>query len=366
MAQKTGLQNEALISELLVSGSSAIKTKNDFGIHAFEQTSNSDGVISARLVKPKYNQSELVKSIDTVIFELLPVAPPPVDDRIPRPIYNQVTQSVIDLTAQVEELTTEVFTLRAKVQDVEIVSESLKVQLDLKDLNVASSQNQAGQLTSKVSSTITELQNSMQKGTLEAIQRVSLFARNQSLEQELSTLREAVSAKEQALAAGALSTGQLASILFDGAGDPTKSPVEGIMIAMDYGGGYGSTASAGKFAKSGGPFPNTFRSSFEVIASSALAGGKEIEVDVKFSGGKMTQSPFDFGFTLPVKIKGGDKKKFDMGKPSTFLGTIQGSHGASLFSRSKATVYDYTMTITITSEGVTENKEFKMRLYHHG
>jgi len=366
MAQKTGLQNEALISELLVSGSSAIKTKNDFGIHTFEQTSNSDGVISAKLVKPKYNKDELIKSIDTVIFELLPVAPPPIDDRIPRPIYNQVTQSVIDLTAQVEELTTEVFTLRAKVQDVEIVSESLKVQLDLKDLNVASAQNQSFQLTSKVSSTITELQNSIQKGTLESIQRVSLFARNQSLEQELSTLREAVSAKEQALAAGALSTGQLASILFDGAGDPTKSPVEGIMIAMDYGGGYGSTASAGKFAASGGPFPNTFRSSFEVIASSALAGGKEIEVDVKFSGGKMTKSPFDFGFTLPIKIKGGEKKKFDMGKPSSFLGTITGQHGGGLFSHSKATVYDYTMTIAITSEGVTENKEFKMRLYHHG
>jgi hypothetical protein len=363
---KTGLQNERLISELLVSGSTAITTKNNFGIHTFEQTSDTDGVISAKLTKPKYNQSELVKSIDTVIFELLPVAPPPIDDRIPRPIYNQVTQSVIDLTAQVEELTTEVFTLRAKVQDVEIVSESLKVQLDLKDLNVASSQNQASQLTSKITSTITELQNSIQKGTLEAIQRVSLFARNQSLEQELSTLREAVSAKEQALAAGAVSTGQLASILFDGAGDPTKSPVEGIMISMDYGGGYGSMASAGKFAASGGPFPNTYRSSFEVIASSALAGGKQIEVDVKFSGGKMTKSPFDFGFTLPVKVKGGEKLKFNMTKPSSFLGTIQGSHGSGTFSRSKPTVYDYTMTITITSEGVTENKEFKMRLYHHG
>jgi hypothetical protein len=363
---KTGLQNERLVSELLVSGSSVITTKNNFGVHTFEQTSDTDGVISARLVKPKYNQSELVKSIDTVIFELLPVAPPPVDDRIPRPIYNQVTQSVIDLTAQVEELTTEVFTLRAKVQDVEIVSESLKVQLDLKDLNVASSQNQAGQLTSKIGSTITELQNSMQKGTLEAIQRVSLYARNQSLEQELSALREAVSAKEQALAAGGISTGQLATILFDGAGDPTKNPVEGIMIAMDYGGGYDSTSTAGKFAASGGPFKNNFRSSFEVIASSALAGGKEIEVDVKFSGGKITQSIFDFGFTTPVKIKGGDKKKFDMGKPSTFLGTIPGQHGGGLFSHSKSTNYDYTMTVSITSEGVTENKEFKMRLYHHG
>ena len=363
---KTGLQNEKLIKELLVSGSSVITTKNNFGVHTFEQTNDTDGVISAKLTKPKYNQSELVKSIDTVIFELLPVAPPPIDDRIPRPIYNQVTQSVIDLTVQVEELTTEVFTLRAKVQDVEIVSESLKVQLDLKDLNVASFQNQSNQLTSKVTSTITELQNSMQKGTLEAIQRVSLFARNQSLEQELSSLREAVSAKEQALAAGAVSTGQLSSILFDGGGDPTKSPVEGIMISMNYGGGYGSTASDGKFAASGAPFKNNYRSSFEVIASSALAGGKQIEVDIKFSGGKMTQSPFDFGFTLPVKIKGGEKKKFDMTKPSTFLGTIPGQHGASTWSHSKATVYDYTMTVSITSEGVTENKEFKMRLYHCG
>ena len=55
-----------------------------------------------------------------------------------------------------------------------------------------------------------------------------------------------------------------------------------------------------------------------------------------------------------------------MSKPSSFLGTIPGSHGASTWSHSKATVYDYTMTVSITSEGVTENKEFKMRLYHHG
>ena len=365
MALKTGLQNEAFISELLVSGSTAI-TKNEYGVYAFEQDDLKDGVISGKLTKPKYNELELVKSVDTVIFELLPPAPPPIDDTVPRPVYNEVTQSVIDLTAQVEELTSLVYTLRAKVQDVEIVSESLRVDLDLQNLNVAASQNQTGQLTSKITSTITELQNSIQKATAESIQRVSLFARNQSLEQELSALREAVSAKEQALAAGAVSTGQLASILFDGAGDPTKSPVQGIMISMDFGGGYGSTATTGKFAASNDPFKNNYRSSFEVIASSALAGGKEIEVDVKFSGGKMTSSPFDWGFTTPVKIKGGDKKKFDMTKPAAFLGTITGQYGGGLFSHSKATMYDYTMTISITSEGKTETKEFKMRLYHHG
>jgi len=42
-----------------------------------------------------------------------------------------------------------VFQLRAKVQDVEIVSESLRVDIDLQNLNVAASQNQTQQLTTK-------------------------------------------------------------------------------------------------------------------------------------------------------------------------------------------------------------------------
>jgi hypothetical protein len=201
---KTGLQNETLISELLISGSSSPAiSRNEFGVYSFDQANRADGVISGQLTRPKYNETELVKSVDTVIFELLPPEAPPFDDRVPRPIYNEVTQSVIDLTEQVIDLTTLVFQLRAKVQDVEIVSESLRVDLDLQNLNVAASQNQTQQLTTKITSTITELQNSIQKGTAEAIQRVSLFARNQALEQELEVLRETLIGKESKQAEGA-------------------------------------------------------------------------------------------------------------------------------------------------------------------
>lgn len=359
---KTGLQNEALINELLVSGSLAITTKNDFGIHTFEQTSDNDGVISGKLVKPKYNEDELKKSIDTVIFELLPTAPPPIDDRIPRPIYNQVTQSVIDLTVQVTELTIDVLALRAKVQDVEIVSESLKVQLDLKDLNVAASQNQSIQLTSKVSSTITELQNSIQKGTSEAIQRVSLYARNQSLEQELSALREAVSAKEQSLAAGAVSTGQLASILFD-KGDPANESTPQ-MIGMDFN---GAGAPAGKFGPPGNDYAQGFRTYFEVIASSALSGTKEVTVDLKFAGGA-TESIWDFGFTLPVKLKEGETKKFELKKPSAYFGKLAGGKRGGFLGlgKLKPSEYDITMTILLTnSEGKTESKDYTFHIYKY-
>jgi hypothetical protein len=351
---KTGLQNEQLISELLVSGSMAITTKNPFGVHTFEQTNNDEGVISGKLIKPKYNEVELVKSIDTRIFELLPPEPPPFDDRVPRPIYNEATQSVIDLTAQVVTLNRTVLDLRAKVQDVEIVSESLKVQLDLKDLNLAASQNQTGQLTTKISSTITELQNSIQKGTSEAIQRVSLYARNQSLEQELSALRTAASAKEQSIAAGAVSTGQLASILFD-KGDPTKETTPK-MIGMDYN---GAGAPPNGFGPPGNDYSKTFRTYFEVIASSGLTGKKEITVDIKFSGAG-NQSIWDFGFALPVTIKAGDTKRFDLKVPSAYFKGFKGGR-----RKRKPAEYDFTFSIIISDGTKTENKDFTVHIYKY-
>jgi len=70
---KTGLQNESLISELQISGSLAIKTKNQSGIYFFEQKNPDSGVISGKLDRPKYNESELKKSIDTTIVELIPI-----------------------------------------------------------------------------------------------------------------------------------------------------------------------------------------------------------------------------------------------------------------------------------------------------
>jgi hypothetical protein len=351
---KTGLQNEQLISELLISGSNAITSKNTFGVHTFEQTNNEDGVISGKLVKPKYNEVELVKSIDTRIFELLPPEPPPFDDRVPRPIYNEATQSVIDLTVQVVTLNRTVLDLRAKVQDVEIVSESLKVQLDLKDLNLAASQNQTGQLTTKISSTITELQNSIQKGTSEAIQRVSLYARNQSLEQELSALRIAASAKEQSIAAGAVSTGQLASILFD-KGDPTKETTPK-MIGMDYN---GAGAPPNGFGPPGNDYSKTFRTYFEVIASSGLTGKKEITVDIKFSGAG-NQSIWDFGFALPVTIKAGDTKRFDLKVPSAYFKGFKGGR-----RKRKPAEYDFTFSIIISDGTKTENKDFTVHIYKY-
>jgi len=198
----SGLANEEFVKDLSVSGSGVLFRPSD-NIFLFDENNTRDGVVSARLEKPKYNEAELIRSVDTRIFELIPIAPPPPNDDVPRPVYNEVTQSVIDLTAEVVRLNTIVEDLRAKVNELEIVSESLRVDVDAQKILVASFENQLNQANLKISSTINDLTNAIQKGTAEAIQRVSLTARNQSLKEQADQLREILEGKQAKQAEGA-------------------------------------------------------------------------------------------------------------------------------------------------------------------
>jgi hypothetical protein len=187
---KTGLRNEGKISELLVSGSLAIKTKNDFGVHVFSGSVADDGIVSGKLTKPKYNEVEVIKSLDTNIVELISPEAPDLPPTILLTSYNEATQLIDDLTIQVERLNTVTLDLASKVKELEIVTQSLRVEMDSKDLLLAVSQNQTQQANLKIESSIVSLQNSIQKATAESIQRVSLSARNTSLLQENALLNE--------------------------------------------------------------------------------------------------------------------------------------------------------------------------------
>jgi hypothetical protein len=187
--KNTGLKNEILVSELTLSGSTAIKTKNEFGVHIFSGSIVNDGVISSRLVKPKYNTEELIKSIDTTIIELIPVRAPELPDTVLRSVYNIALGEIAVLTEEVATLNGVILTLQANITELEIVTQSLRVEIDGNAITVATLQNQNEQLTLRVQSSITDLQNSIQKATSEAIQRVSLTARNEALLQENDGLR---------------------------------------------------------------------------------------------------------------------------------------------------------------------------------
>jgi hypothetical protein len=187
--KKSGLKNEQFISELTISGSTAIRTKNEFGVHIFSGSVYDDGVISSTLVKPKYNQEEIIKSLDTNIIELIPFTPPVLEETVLRSIYNQALSQIDDLTVEVRRLNDVISGLESKITEVEIVSQSLRVELDGDKILIASLQNENQQLTQRIQSSIIDLQNSIQRATSEAIQRTSLTARNESLLQEIDSLR---------------------------------------------------------------------------------------------------------------------------------------------------------------------------------
>lgn len=185
MAINTGLKNEQIITELLVSGSQIIDTKNDFGVYMFEEKETSDGIVFGKLQKPKYNEKEVIKSIDTNIVELLPLTAPQLPETVLKFIYDAKVAEVADLSEEIQQLNTEITGLEGTISGLETELETLKIEMDNKELLLAVSEDTAQQATSKVQSSIQELQNSIQRATAESIQRVSAYSRNESLKDQV-------------------------------------------------------------------------------------------------------------------------------------------------------------------------------------
>jgi len=186
--QKTGLQNEIYVDELVVSGSTKITTKNETGVYVFEEANTKDGVVFGKMQKPKYIKNEVEQSIDVIITELLPVIPPEVPETVLKSVYDALMEERNDLTKEVEKLNNDILKQESIINSLEILNESLQVELDSKDLSLAAAENQAFQANAQVQSTISELQNALQKATSEAIQRVSAFAKNESLKNQVAQL----------------------------------------------------------------------------------------------------------------------------------------------------------------------------------
>lgn len=205
--KNSGLKNEQKVQELLKKGSNALGDKNSAGVRLFKESDLGDGIISGKLIRPKYNNEELKKSIDTEIFELLPQEAPELPDMVLRSVYNVATQSINDLTLQVQDLNTEIGNLNSKISELEIVSESLKIEADNERLKANISEQQATTANEQVSETTIDLSNAIQNSINESIQRVSLTARNEALLQENTSLREQLFGLSAQTAEGAVSGG---------------------------------------------------------------------------------------------------------------------------------------------------------------
>lgn len=199
---KTGLQNEAKVKDILISGSGVINTRNEFGVHTFSDQSTTDGILVSKLTKPLYNIPEIVKSLDVTITELIPTEVTEGPAMVLKTVYDSALNEIQLRDVTISSLNKNILTLNSKIGQLESVTQSLLIDLDNQKLLVANADNQNAVTTTRIRTGITDLQNAIQKGTSEAIKRVSLEARISSLVKENATLKEELFGKQAKVAEG--------------------------------------------------------------------------------------------------------------------------------------------------------------------
>ena len=205
--KNSGLKNEAQVAKIFVSGSVALPQTNDNGVRLFKESDLTDGIISGKLTRPKYNTSELKKSVDTTIFELLPNDVTIGPAMVLRTIYQEALDRITELNALLERLNVTIGERDATIAELQSIIEQLRIELENEQLkaNIASQQSTIS--NQQIGETTIDLQNAIQNSINEAIARVSLTARVEALLQENESLREQLFGLAAQTAEGAISGG---------------------------------------------------------------------------------------------------------------------------------------------------------------
>lgn len=205
--KNSGLKNEAQVAKIFVSGSDALPLVNDNGVRLFKESDLTDGIISGKLTRPKYNTNELKKSIDTSIFELLPNNAPIGPPMVLRTIYQEALDRITELNALLERLNVTISERDATIAELEGFLEQLRIELENEQLKANIANQQSEIANTQIGETTIDLQNAIQNSINEAIARVSLTARVEALLQENESLREQLFGLSAQTAEGAISGG---------------------------------------------------------------------------------------------------------------------------------------------------------------
>tara|TARA_R110001592_G_scaffold4546_2_gene25564 strand:+ start:17453 stop:18832 length:1380 start_codon:yes stop_codon:yes gene_type:complete len=226
------LEKEERIIELQQSGSAALKSIDDFGRHTFlapQMGGEMDGEIAGRLRRMKYDEEELIKAIDTSVNELIKSKPAKKVDVVPLEDYETVLARVEQANRLLEQVRAELAGAKGNTAKLESQIQGFISDLDASLVRVAVAENQSEATNDKFVGTVNDLQQSIQKGTLEAIERVSLeaqveglAAQKEALVSQVASLEETLSGKSSAVAQGGKAAGNKFTAIVKEKTEPTK------------------------------------------------------------------------------------------------------------------------------------------------
>ena len=197
------IDNQFRIDELISKGSRAIVSKDEVtGNHTFTVGSKQiindpyphtkgerDGEQVGTIEKPKYNEEQLVKAVDTVVDEL--IGPPKKEQPpvVPKPLYDDLRRLYDLRGVRISELEGQVRALESIISQLEAQIESLQIELDAARLQQTVAENQSQQINEQYVALLQDFSTAIIKSTKEGIERVSLKAQTEGLIAQKESLR---------------------------------------------------------------------------------------------------------------------------------------------------------------------------------
>lgn len=204
------LDNKFRVSELVQSGSRAIISEDPISkTHTFIDGSTTiisqsatepyehiegerDGELTNYIEKPKYDETQLKKAVDTVIDELILPPLPPSPPVVPKPVYDDLLEKYNQAVADLAEANNTIRNLQAQVAELQGQVQSLLSQLDAAQVARAIAENQLQQQAASFGELTAKFSQAIIKATKEASARVSLEAQKEGLTAQKDTLREQI------------------------------------------------------------------------------------------------------------------------------------------------------------------------------
>jgi len=204
------LDNKFRVSELVQSGSRAIISEDPISkTHTFIDGSTTivsqsatepyehiegerDGELTNYIEKPKYDETQLKKAVDTVIDELIVPPLPPSPPVVPKPVYDDLLERYNQAIADLAEANNTIRQLQAQIAQLQGQIQSLLSQLDAAQVARAIAENQLQQQATAFGDLTAKFSQAIIKGTKEASARVSLQAQVEGLTAQKDTLREQI------------------------------------------------------------------------------------------------------------------------------------------------------------------------------
>ena len=212
------LDNKFRVSELAQSGSRAIISEDPISkTHTFIDGSTTivsqsasepyehiegerDGELTNFIEKPKYEEEQLKKAVDTVIDELIVPPLPPSPPVVPKPVYDDLLERYNQAIADLAAANNTIRDLQAQIAQLQGQIQSLRQQLDAAQVARAIAENQLQQQASSFGNLSAKFSQAIIKATREASARVSLQAQVAGLDAQKETLREQILGLRQIVA----------------------------------------------------------------------------------------------------------------------------------------------------------------------